>query len=135
MVYCIVILKCSGIPNPLRATPFIADSRPEYRSRLFDATVQQLTTVSPVRLAGDVSRSYVVRRHVDPGVGIGATMGLSGCKWKVPVVWMLEVKLAKLQIDTVITDETSEESANPGCEEESVLVDSHKVVGIYYGRR
>ena len=48
---------------------------------------------------------------------------------------MLEVKLAKMQIDAVITDVTSEESANPGYEEESVLVDSHSVVGIYFGRR
>ena len=86
-------------------------------------------------LAGDVSRSYVVRRHVDPGVGIGATKGLSGCRWKVQVVWMLEEKLAKMQIDAVITDVTSEESANPGCEEENVLVESHLVVGIYFGRR
>ena len=48
---------------------------------------------------------------------------------------MLEVKLAKLQIDAVITDVTSEESANPGCEAECVLVESHSVVGIYFGRR
>ena len=48
--------------------------------------------------------SYVVRRHVDPGVGIGATKGLGGCRWKVQVVWMLEVKLAKMRIDAVITD-------------------------------
>ena len=70
-----------------------------------------------------------------PGVEIGATKGLSGCKWKVQVVWMWEVKLATMQIDTVITDVTSEESANPGCEEESVLIASHGVVGIYFGRR
>ena len=38
------------------------------------------------------------------------------------------MKLAKMQIDAVITDVTSEERANPGCEEESVLVDSHSVV-------
>ena len=48
---------------------------------------------------------------------------------------MLEEKLAKMQIDAVITDVTSEESANPGCEEENVLVESHLVVGIYFGRR
>ena len=48
---------------------------------------------------------------------------------------MLEVKLAKMQIDAVITDVTSEESANLGCEEENVLVESHLVVGIYFGRR
>ena len=48
---------------------------------------------------------------------------------------MLEEKLAKMQIDAVITHVTSEESANPGCEEESVLVDSYEVVGIYFGRR
>ena len=48
---------------------------------------------------------------------------------------MLAVKLATMQIDAVITDVTSEESANPGCEEESVLVESHEVVGIYFGRR
>ena len=57
--------------------------------------------------------------------------------WKVQVVWMLEGKLAKIKIDAEITDVTSEESANPGCEvlEESVLVDSFEVVGIYFGRR
>ena len=49
--------------------------------------------------------------------------------------WMLEEKLARMQIDAEITDVTSEESANPGCEEESVLVESHSVVGIYFGRR
>ena len=36
-----------------------------------------------------------------------------------------------MQIDAVVTDVTSEESANPGCEEESVLVDSHSVVRRY----
>ena len=53
------------------------------------------------------------------------------------MVWMLEGKLAKMQIDAEITDVTREESANPGCEEECVLVDSHTVVhvGIYFGRR
>ena len=125
--------KWSGIPNSFSATPFPADSHSDYRPRLFAATIRQLTTVSPERLAGDVSRSYVVRRHVDPGVvqvGIGPTKGLSGCRWKVQVVWMLVEKLAKMQIDAVITDVTSEESANPGCEEESVLVDSHSVVSI-----
>ena len=107
----------------------MCDSLPEGCSRFFDAIIQQSTT------AGDVLQSYVVRRHVDPGVGIGPTKGLSGCRWKVQVVWMLEEKLAKMQIDAVITDVTSEESANPGCEEESVLVESHSVVGIYFGRR
>ena len=124
-----------GIPNKMSATPLMADSHPEGHPRYYDAIIQQLTTVSPARLAGDVSRSYVVRRHVDPGVGIGATKGLSGCRWKVQVVWMLEEKLAKMQIDAEITDVTSEESANPGCEEESVPVESHSVVGIYFGRR
>ena len=103
-----------GIPNKISATPLMADSHPEGHPRYYDAIIKQLTTVSPARLAGDVSRSYVVRRHVDPGVGIGATKGLSGCRWKVQVVWMLEEKLAKMQIDAEITDVTSEESANPG---------------------
>ena len=76
-----------------------------------------------------------VLQQVTPGVGIGATTGLSGGGWKVQVVWMLEEKLAKMQIDAEITDVTSEESANPGCEEESVLIESHEVVGIYFGRR
>ena len=107
----------------------MCDSLPEGCSRFFDAIIQQITT------AGDVLQSYVVRRHVDPGVGIGATKGLSGCRWKVQVRWMLEEKLAKMQIDAVITDVTSEESANSGCEEENVLVESHLVVGIYFGRR
>ena len=123
----------SGIPKSFRVNPFTAASHPDYRPRLFAATIQQLTMVPC--LAGDVLRSHVARRHVDPGVGVGATKGLSGCRWKVQVVWMLEVKLATMQIDAVITDVTSEESANPGCEEESVLVDSYEVVGIYFGRR
>ena len=46
-------------------------------------------------------------KQVIPGVGIGATKGLSGCRWKVQVVWMLEEKLAKMQIDAVITDVTT----------------------------
>ena len=74
--------KCSGNPNTISVTPFTADSHSDCCSRLFAATTRQLTTVSPERLAGDALQSYVVRRHVDPGVGIGATMGLSGCKWK-----------------------------------------------------
>ena len=107
----------------------MCDSLPEGGSQFRDAIIQQITT------AGDDARSYVVRRHVDPGVGISATKGLSECRWKVQVVWMVEEKLAKMQIDAVITDVTSEESANPGCEEESVRVESHLVVGIYFGRR
>ena len=82
---------------------------------------------------GDSVEESCGRDHVT--VVTGATKGLSGCRWKVRVVWMLEEKLAKMQIDAVITDVTSEESANPGCEEENVLVESHLVVGIYFGRR
>ena len=102
-----------GTPNKISATPREAVSHPDPRSGHIDALLQQ----------------------VIPGVGIGATKGLSGCRWKVQVVWMLEEKLAKMQIDAVITDVASEESANPGCEEENVLVESHLVVGIYFGRR
>jgi hypothetical protein len=129
----------------------LCDSLPEHRPRLFDAIIQQLTTARVAREKVLIGRrwSQVGRRQFDPGVGIG----VRGSQWK---VWkarrkegaeeaaylkprMAEVKmaekLAKMQIDAVITDVTSEESANPGCEEESVLVDSHSVVGIYFGRR
>ena len=49
--------------------------------------------------------------------------------------WEMEEELARMQIDAEITDVASEESANSGCEEESVLVESHELVGIYFGRR
>ena len=45
--------------------------------------------------------------------------------------WRMEDELAKMQIDAVITDVISEESANPGCEEGSVLVESHSVVDYW----
>ena len=98
--------KWTGIPNEGSATSRNADSCSPFRPRLLDAIIQKLTMV-PLRLkVGDVLQCYVVRRHVDTGVGIGATKGLIGCRWKVQVVWMLEEKLAKMQIDAVITDVT-----------------------------
>ena len=73
--------------------------------------------------------------HDESGVGLCESKGLSGYRWKVRVVWMSEDKLAKMRIDAVITDVTIDESAKPGCEAASALVDCYEVVGIYFGRR
>ena len=97
----------------------LCDSLPEGRPRFLDAIIQQITS------AGDVARSYVVRRQVDPGVEVGATKGWSGCRWKVQVVWMVEEEVARMQIEEVNTDVTDDESANLGFEDDCVLGGSY----------
>ena len=39
--------------------------------------------------------------------------------------WTMEEELAKMQIDAVITEVAIDESANPGCDEDGVLVDGY----------